>query len=153
MKSSPQWHGGRRVGIEEYRDTQVSRSLTLSCYGLETPPMCASWLGGCIHAAPSGFWGVVEREPLRRGGWSSSWLWIVINWAGRQAVTFVNRSTHASLAPTRPGGSDEECCTYVKRGRSQVTNGSVALKRKIPAASGLFDRMPSANRGKSDNRL
>jgi len=55
VKSSPRWHGGRRVGIEDYRDTQASPSrVTLSWYGLKAPPTCASWLGECIHAAPSG---------------------------------------------------------------------------------------------------
>ena len=46
VKPSPRWHGGRRAVIEDYRDTQVSPSFTLSCHGLKAPPTRASWARG-----------------------------------------------------------------------------------------------------------
>ena len=42
VKSSPRWHGSRRAGIEDYREAQVSLSLTPSCYSLKSPPTRAS---------------------------------------------------------------------------------------------------------------
>jgi len=103
-------------------ETQVSPSLTLSCYGLKVPPSRAGWPEECIREAPFGFWSVVERESRRRGRRSSPWLWAVINWAGHQVVgppepvALVNRSARARGSLACPRGSDQGCYIYVSMG-------------------------------------
>ena len=65
---------------------------------------------------------------------------LACQWSELATVTLINYSAHTN-SPVCPGSSEEGRCTYASADASGLQMGGVALKRKMPAVPGQFDRM------------
>jgi len=112
------------------RDTQVSRSLTLLCYGLKAPPARASWPGECIHEAPGGPFELLERR--RESAPATRWAVVLSvvacdkpgwSWLDRLDCDSGQSFRACKFAEVLGSGS-EGCCIYVGVNASKLQTGA-----------------------------